>query len=250
MSIPASILKERQRHCPRPQRGVAAGSIVKREPGYYAPVCHHFGLNELPGKAERPRDLIGGCTFCRPEKIVYIDELDPEDNVNRRLAEVEERCSANEIKPEVEWAGDGYITCTLFIPEKEDVAEFAALEIAAKMGLQEAEVIHKRVIHPAEGTLVELKGIVPFSIDRTALRIPEKPQILTEEEIREEVAKRPLKVVCVLSVRMNTPWACARSSISSTAGSRGLGSRLSTWALRFLWRKCSMQPLKRMLTPS
>jgi D-ornithine 4,5-aminomutase subunit beta len=179
-----------------PNGGVAAGSIVKREPGYYAPVCHHFGLNELPGKAERPCDLIGGCTFCRPEKIVYIDELDPEDNVNRRLAEVEERCSANEIKPEVEWAGDGYITCTLFIPEKEDVAEFAALEIAAKMGLQEAEVIHKRVIHPAEGTLVELKGIVPFSIDRTALRIPEKPQILTEEEIREEVAKRPLKVVC------------------------------------------------------
>ena len=179
-----------------PNGGVAAGSIVKRGPGYFAPVCYHYGINNLPGDPERPCELIDGCTFCRPEKIVYIDELDPEDNVNRRLAEVEERCSADAIRPEVEWAGDGYITCTLFIPEKEDVAEYAALEIAAKMGLQDPEVIHKRLIHPSEGTLVELKGIVPFSIERTTLRIPEKPQALSEDEIREEIAKRPLKVVC------------------------------------------------------
>ena len=102
---------------------------------------------------------------------------------------MEERCSANEIKPEVEWAGDGYITCTLFIPEKEDVAEFAALEIAAKMGLQEAEVIHKRVIHPAEGTLLELKGIVPFSIDRTATPHSRKTAILRRRRIREELQR-------------------------------------------------------------
>ena len=109
---------------------------------------------------------------------------------------IRDSCSADAIRPEVEWAGDGYITCTLFIPEKEDVAEYAALEIAAKMGLQDPEVIHKRVIHPSEGTLVELKGIVSFSIDRATLKIPEKPQALSEDEIREEIAKRPLKVVC------------------------------------------------------
>ena len=179
-----------------PNGGVAAGSIVRREPGYFAPVCHHYGLNNLPGNPERPCDLIGGCTLCRPEKIVYIDELDPEDNVNRRLAEVEKRCGAAEIRPEVEWKGDGYVTCTLFIPEKAAVAEYAALEMAAKMGLQEPEVIHVRAIHPSEGTLVELKGILPFAIDRGTLEIPEKPKILTEEEVREEVAQRPLKVVC------------------------------------------------------
>ncbi|NLA27489.1 MAG: LuxR family transcriptional regulator [Firmicutes bacterium] len=179
-----------------PNGGVAAGSIVRREPDYYAPVCHHYGLNNLPGNSTRPCDLIGGCTLCRPEKIVYIDELDPEDNVNRRLAESAERYKESAIRPEVEWAGDGYITCTLFIPEKEDVAEYAALEIAAKMGLHDPEVIHKRVIHPSEGTLVELKGIVPFSIDGAALQIPEKPEILSEDEVREEMAKAPLKVVC------------------------------------------------------
>ena len=179
-----------------PNGGVAAGSIVRREPDYYAPVCHHYGRNNLPGNLTRPCDLIGGCTLCRPEKIVYIDELDPADNVNRRLAESAERYSADAIRPEVEWAGDGYITCTLFIPEKEDVAEYAALEIAARLGLQEAEVIHKRGIHPSEGTLVELKGIVPFSVDRSTLQIPEKPKILTEDEVREEMTKRPLKVVC------------------------------------------------------
>ena len=179
-----------------PNGGVAAGSIVRREPGYFAPVCHHYGLNNLPGNPERPCDLIGGCTLCRPEKIVYIDELDPEDNVNRRLAEAEKRCGAEEIRPEVEWKGDGYVTCTLFIPEKAAVAEYAALEMAAKMGLQESEVIHVRTIHPSEGTLVELKGILPFSIDRGTLEIPEKPKILTEEEVRAEVARRPLKVVC------------------------------------------------------
>ena len=116
--------------------------------------------------------------------------------MERRLAEVEARRGANEIRPEVEWAGDGYITCTIFLPEREEVAEAAALEIAARMGLQENEVIHKRVMHPAEGTLVEIKGIVPFAIDRNGLRIPEKPQLLSEEEIREEIARRPLKAVC------------------------------------------------------
>jgi len=88
--------------------------------------------------------------------------------VERRLAEVEARRGANEIRPEVEWAGDGYITCTIFLPEREEVAEAAALEIAARMGLQENEVIHKRVMHPAEGTLVEIKELFPLPSTGTA----------------------------------------------------------------------------------
>jgi D-ornithine 4,5-aminomutase subunit beta len=77
--------------------GVAAGTIVPRADDYLAPVCHHFGENHLPegydaeggpaaGEAARkPCDLIGGCTLCDAEKVPFIDELDPEDNVNARL---------------------------------------------------------------------------------------------------------------------------------------------------------------------
>ena len=35
----------------------------------------------------KPCDLIGGCTLCDPTKVPFIDELDPEDNVNVRLAQ-------------------------------------------------------------------------------------------------------------------------------------------------------------------
>ena len=59
------------------QGGVGADSIVPRDPDYMAPVCAHFGDNHLPEGLEHPCDPIGGCTLCKPEKIVYIDELDP-----------------------------------------------------------------------------------------------------------------------------------------------------------------------------
>ena len=68
------------------QGGVAADSIVPRDPDYLAPVCAHFGNNNLPEGLDRPCDLIGGCTLCHPEKIVYIDELDA-DSADRRLQE-------------------------------------------------------------------------------------------------------------------------------------------------------------------
>ena len=55
--------------------GVAANSIVEREPDYYAPVCSHFGENHLPEGIKKACDPIDGCTLCKPDKIVYIDEL-------------------------------------------------------------------------------------------------------------------------------------------------------------------------------
>jgi len=185
-----------------PVGGVAACSIVKRDKDYMAPVCHHFGYNNLPrgvdkhGGLSRPCQLIDGCTLCKSEKIVYIDELDPEDNVERRYASVANELAAGAIKPEVQWANDGYLTLTVFIAESERVAEYAALEMARKMGLQEPEVIHKGIGHPAEGTLIEVKGKVPFSIPKDSLKIPEKPAVLSAEEIREDVHKNPMKVVC------------------------------------------------------
>jgi D-ornithine 4,5-aminomutase subunit beta len=179
-----------------PMGGIAGSSIVRRDGDYMAPVCHHFGYNNLPDDGSRACRLIDGCTLCNPDKIVFIDELDPEDNVERRYAPVAEELASGAIKPEVQWANDGYLTLTIFIAESERIAEYAALEMARKLGLLEPEVIHKGIAHPAEGTLVEVKARLPFSIDKNSLKIPEKPEILSAEEIREDIGKHPMKVVC------------------------------------------------------
>jgi D-ornithine 4,5-aminomutase subunit beta len=69
------------------------------------------------------------------------------------------------------------------------------LEIANRLGLEEPTVISKTVLHPAEGTYVELKARVPFFVDRNTLRLPEKPVTLSEEEITRYVHENPLRVV-------------------------------------------------------
>jgi D-ornithine 4,5-aminomutase subunit beta len=185
--------------------GVAAGTIVERAPDYTAPVCHHFGDNHLPeGYAEgdsataagrKPCDLIGGCTLCNPGKVPFIDELDPDDNVDARLERTAELRDKGLIKPEVEWAGDGIVVVTLFLPASERVAEFAALELAKAMNLQDPEVIHKQVMHPAEGTLLEVKGRLDVTVDPATLYIPPEPDVLTADEVRAFVKEHGLKVV-------------------------------------------------------
>ncbi len=181
--------------------GVAVGTIVERAADYLAPVCHHFGDNHLPdgyGEGEgqrRPCELIGGCTLCDIEKVPFIDELDPDDNVNARLAQTADLREKGLLKPEVEWAADGIVVVTLFLPAAERVAEFAALELAKAMNLHDAEVIHRQVMHPAEGTLIEMKGRLDTVVDPATLVIPEKLEVLSDEEIRAFVAERSLKVV-------------------------------------------------------
>lgn len=175
--------------------GIGAGTVVERDKDYMAPVCHHFGYNNLPEGLDKPCSLINECTLCNPEKIVFIDELDENDNVNVRLQETAEITEKGLIKPEVEWCGDGIISMNIFLPAEERTAEFAALEIAKKMGLEDAEVIHKQVMHPAEGTYVEVKGRVAFTIDPKTLKIPEAEEVLSEEEIREYLNKNKVKVV-------------------------------------------------------
>jgi D-ornithine 4,5-aminomutase subunit beta len=174
--------------------GVGAGTVVRREPEYLAPVCAHFGENHLPAGAagKKPCSLIGGCTLCNPEKIVYIDELDPEDNAAKRLAEVGRGSS---ILPEAEWARDGLVSVSMFFPEPEEVARAAALALAGKMGLADAEVIHSAVMHPAEGTLVEVKGRVKRGVSRSGLKLAARPQVLSVEEITAFVRSRGLKAV-------------------------------------------------------
>lgn len=178
-----------------PEAGIGAGSVTPRDPDYFAPVCAHFGENHLPPEVEGgPCSSIGGCSLCQPEKIQYIDELDEEDNAAKRL--VQSKNYRNKlIKPEVEWSGDGMVQVTMFLPASERLAEAAALEIAKKMNLEEPEVIHKQVMHPAEGTLVEIKGRVPFAIDSASLVIPPKEKLLSPEEVRQDIAAREFKIV-------------------------------------------------------
>ena len=175
--------------------GVGAGSIVQRDADYFAPVCDHFGNNHVPAGHKHACDAIGGCTLCKPEKIVFIDELDPEDSCNARLAKTLPYRKGNMIKPEAEWAGDGTVLIQLFVPQNEDIAPVYAVEMAKKMGLVDPEVINTMVLHPSEGCFVEVKGKVAFDIDKTTLKIPEKEVVLPEQELRDAVKKIGLRVV-------------------------------------------------------
>ncbi|WP_312460512.1 D-ornithine 4,5-aminomutase subunit OraE, partial [Proteiniclasticum sp.] len=175
--------------------GLAADTVFEKEEDYFAPVSAFFGYNCVPVGLEKPSDAIGGDTLEIREKIVYIDELDPEDNVEKRLEENRKYFTREHIKPEVEWAGDGVILQTMMLPVDEMTAEAAAVEIGKKMGLLDVEVVHKEVLQEAEGTLVEIKGRVPFSLNAKDLTIQKKPEILSDEEIRKDIEAYPMKIV-------------------------------------------------------
>jgi D-ornithine 4,5-aminomutase subunit beta len=175
--------------------GIGAGTVVTRESDYYAPVCEHFGYNNVPEGLKRPDEPIGLCTLEDSSKIKYIDELDESDNVNLRITTQLEDRKAGLIGPEVEWWGDGWVQLDLTVPDDPDHAEAAALEIARRMGLLEATVISKTVLHPVEGTYLELKARVPFKIERENLELPKKPDLLEPEEINGYLKEVPMKVV-------------------------------------------------------
>ena len=186
-----------------PQGGVGADSIVERDADYFAPVSAHFGNSTIPawvkewkGDISNAWEAIDGDTLHCPNKIVFIDELDPSDSALARLEKTKPyRKGGSLIRPEVESAGDGWVNIQLFVPETVDVAEVYAVEMAKKLGLSDPEVINREAMHQAEGTFVEVKGKVTFDIERDSLEIPEKVQLLPEEELREAVKKIGLHVV-------------------------------------------------------
>ena len=179
--------------------GIGAGTIVKRSKEYMAPVTAHYGYNNVEqygGDPKNPSALIGGCTLEKPDKIVYIDELDENDNVNVRMAETKEFTpGGKKIRPEMEWLADGTVMLTMFFPASKRIAEAAALECAKKMNLTECEVISREIMHPEDGTRIEVKGKVPFEIDVDSLVIPKEPDVLSDAEIRADIERRPMKIV-------------------------------------------------------
>lgn len=176
--------------------GIGVGMVFERDKDYFAPVSVHYGYNNIPaefnGKASA---AIGGDTFEDPSKIQFIDELDEIDNVNVRLEELSKYYDTNIVKPEVEWRSDGIVCTTIFLPLDERTAEFAAIKCGENMGLEDVTVVHKQCLHPSEGTIVEIKGKVKFDIDINELVIPEKVPVLSDEEIRADIAEKPMFVV-------------------------------------------------------
>lgn len=179
--------------------GLSAGTVYERDADYMAPVTAHFGNNNVaqydPLAVDDPAKLIDGCTFEKPEKIIFIDELDEEDNVNVRMKEAEAYRNTNLIKPEMEWLADGTVVLELFLPTDRRTAEFAAIEIAKKMNMDSPEVFHVEELHPSEGTRIQLKGKVDISVDISKLDIPEEPVLLSDDELWKAIEERPLKVV-------------------------------------------------------
>lgn len=179
--------------------GIGSDTTYKREKDYLAPVTAHYGYNNVsqydPKYIDYPEKLIGGSTLENPDMIQYIDELDMEDNVNQRLENNQKYRDSNLLKPEVQWLGDGVITVDMFFPTSKLIAEAAALEIGKKMNLSSVEVIHSEVMHPSEGTRIQIKGVVDFDIDISKLHIVKKEPPLSEDEITSYVKKHHLKIV-------------------------------------------------------
>ena len=178
-----------------PDGGDKAGSVMRREPDYGAPVCSHFGANSYDRREGKICQDYGGCTLCDPSKIQYIDELDPEDNVTRRLEEPLTERAAGLLRPEVEKHGDGIVCVTLFVPASPHVAEAAALAMAERMGLKRPEVISRRIIHPAEGSVFEVKGVLDAAIKIDELPTQVREELLSEKEIEAWVRPRNVHVV-------------------------------------------------------
>ena len=182
--------------------GIGAGTLVKREVDYMAPVTAHYGYNNTAQyglkEGENPAVLIGGCTFQRPELIRFIDELDEEDNVANRMAQTEDlrQPGSEYLKPEMEWLGDGTVMLTLFFPTGAKIAGAAALEAARRMNLMDPEIISSEVMHPVDGTRVEVKGKVPFTLKVSDLVIPEEPEVYSEDRLRQAIEEEPMTVVC------------------------------------------------------
>jgi len=179
--------------------GIGVGTVYDRADDYMAPVTAHFGYNNLaqygPEAEKDPSSLIGGGTFEKPEKIVFIDELDEVDNVYTRMEETKDFREKNIVKPEMEWLGDGVVQTTMFLPTDERTAFYAAIEVGKKMGLEEVEVIHTEVLQAAEGTRVEIKGKFQHVIDLDKLVVPPAPEVMSFEELCAAVKAKPMKIV-------------------------------------------------------
>jgi D-ornithine 4,5-aminomutase subunit beta len=178
-----------------PDAGDGAGTVIARAPDYGAPVCSHFGNNVYGRDGAKPCAGYGGCTLCDPSKIQYIDELDPADSVDQRLARPLAERAAGMLRPEVERHGDGIVCVTLFVPADPRVAEAAALEMVRRMGLASPAVISRRLMHPAEGSVFEIQGVLDAAVRIADLPLAAPEEPLADADIEAWVRPRGIGVV-------------------------------------------------------
>ncbi len=176
--------------------GVGTNTVIKRSKKYFAPVTAHYGYNNVSQyDLNNPVDAINGSTFEDHTKIRFIDELDASDNVYLRLDETEQYRSGGYLKPEVEWLGDGTVVVDLFFATDARTAEAAALVTGKQMNLNNVEVIHKEVLHPKEGTRIQIKGTFDFDIKIDDLELPEEIKTHNEDEVFEYIKTHKVKVI-------------------------------------------------------
>lgn len=179
--------------------GIGAGTVIERDKDYLAPVTAHYGYNNVEQYNKKfkddPSKLIGGCTFEKPEMVKFIDELDDTDNVYLRMEKTEKYRKGKLLKPEVQWLGDGIVVVDLFFPTSHRIAEAAAIETGKKMNLSDVEVIHKEILHPSEGTRIQIKGTFDFDIDVEKLVLPEIIKSYSEDEVIDFIKNNPICVV-------------------------------------------------------
>ena len=179
----------------KPDGGDGAGTAIPRSADYGAPVCSHFGNNVYAQRQGKLCEDYGACTLCHPSKIQYIDEVDLEDTVHNRLETPLAERAAGLLRAEVEKHGDGIVCVTLFVPAQPAIAEAAAMEMARRMGLQSPEVISRRVMHPAEGSVFEIKGVLDIALRADELPLPAPEEPLSDAEIEAWARPREIHVV-------------------------------------------------------
>jgi D-ornithine 4,5-aminomutase subunit beta len=84
---------------------------------------------------------------------------------------------------------------TLFVPAEPQLAEAAALEMARRMGLAEPTVISRRMMHPAEGSVFEVRGRLEAAIRIDQLVLPPPSEPIADAEIEAWVRPRNIAVV-------------------------------------------------------
>ena len=58
-----------------------------------------------------------------------------------------------------------------------------------------SEEISRRLIHPAEGSLFEVKGVLDYAVDKNKLVIPEEEEVMLGDEIEAFIRPREIHVV-------------------------------------------------------
>ena len=115
--------------------------------------------------------------------------------MEKRLAVPLAERASGIMRPEVEKHGDGIVCVTLFVPASPRLAESAALEMAKRMGLKKPEVISQRLLHPAEGSVFEIKGVLDVAVEIDEIPISAREKALPDAEIESWVRPRNLHVV-------------------------------------------------------